>query len=193
LRGVQLATRTDFKKLLKFLFEAGALKKIKRSGWWIAKVKDPESVAEHSFRTAVIAFVLAKEEGADAEKAATEALFHDFHETRIEDRHKIQSNYFKTPHGVFAKVARDQGTFLPEKARKSFLEHATRESEIVRDADALECALQAREYFDIGYESAWEWLERPGKRLRTKTAKKLWRQLKKTKSDFWWDGLKEKI
>ncbi|MBF0384955.1 MAG: HD domain-containing protein, partial [Candidatus Omnitrophica bacterium] len=35
--------------------EAGLLKRVKRSGWWVAGIKDPESVAEHSFRCAVIA------------------------------------------------------------------------------------------------------------------------------------------
>jgi hypothetical protein len=38
--------------MAKYLYEAGQLKRVKRSGWWIAGVKDPESVAEHSFRTA---------------------------------------------------------------------------------------------------------------------------------------------
>ncbi|CAM5298637.1 HD domain-containing protein [Streptomyces californicus] len=31
-----------------FLLEMGMLKRAKRSGWWIAGVKDPETIAEHS-------------------------------------------------------------------------------------------------------------------------------------------------
>ncbi|GGP44124.1 hypothetical protein GCM10010214_16250 [Streptomyces abikoensis] len=34
-----------------FLLEMGMLKRAKRSGWWIAGVKDPETIAEHSFRS----------------------------------------------------------------------------------------------------------------------------------------------
>lgn len=132
--------------ILNFLFEAGALKRVKRSGWWIAKVKDPESVAEHSFRTAVLAFVLAKEEGLNAQDAATSALFHDFHETRIEDRHKIQANYLKTPESAKAKVVHDQALLLPEKARIDFVRHSGDARAVIKDADSLECALQAREY-----------------------------------------------
>ena len=37
---------------LDFFAEAGLLKHIKRSGWWVAGVKDPESVAEHGSGTA---------------------------------------------------------------------------------------------------------------------------------------------
>lgn len=35
------------------------LKRAKRSGWWIAGVKGPETIAEHSFRGALIGSVLA--------------------------------------------------------------------------------------------------------------------------------------
>lgn len=184
--------KTDGGNLLKFLFEAGSLKHVKRSGWWLAKIGNPESVAEHSFRTAVIAFVLAKEEGVDAEWAATSALFHDFHEVRIGDRHKIQSNYLKTPDGVRDKVINDQAAWLPQKSREAFVKHSKDKSTVVKDADSLECALQAREYYDQGFKSAWEWLERAGTRLKTKSAKKLLSKLKKTSSDRWWEGLKEK-
>ncbi len=181
------------KDWLKFLFEAGTLKRVKRSGWWYAKIRNPESVAEHSFRTAVIAFVLAKEEGSNAEWAATSALFHDFRESRIGDRHKIQSSYFKTPEAVQKKVVGDQAELLPESARKGFIEHSKDVSAIVKDADYLECALQAREYFDLGFKECWDWLERAGKTLRTKTAKRLFRELKKTPSDAWWKGLKQNV
>src|SRR5258708_32840707 len=62
-----------------------ALKRSKRTGWWIAGIKDPETIAEHSWRTAVIGAVLATMEGADPAKAALLATFHDTQETRIGD------------------------------------------------------------------------------------------------------------
>jgi putative hydrolases of HD superfamily len=51
-----------------FLFETGTLKNHKRTGWWIAGVKDPESVAEHSWRAALLASIIAELEGADPAK-----------------------------------------------------------------------------------------------------------------------------
>jgi putative hydrolase of HD superfamily len=50
------------RQLLNFISEAGMLKRVKRSGWWVLGIKDSESVAEHSFRCAVIGYVIAKEE-----------------------------------------------------------------------------------------------------------------------------------
>ena len=55
--------------------EAGLLKKVKRSGWWVAGIKDPESVAEHSFRCAVIGYYIAHVEKVDRYKVLVMALF----------------------------------------------------------------------------------------------------------------------
>ena len=43
-------------------------KRVKRSGWWVAGIDDPESVAEHSYRTALLGYILASLEGADPTK-----------------------------------------------------------------------------------------------------------------------------
>ena len=56
------------KDLVNFFFEAGTLKNVKRCGWWLINIKDPESIAEHSFRTSVIGYFLAKLRGVDADK-----------------------------------------------------------------------------------------------------------------------------
>ena len=51
--------------VLNFFAEAGLLKRVRRSGWWVAGIDDPESVADHSFRTAVIGFHMAYLEKVD--------------------------------------------------------------------------------------------------------------------------------
>lgn len=48
----------------------GVLKRVARTGWWFAGNKQPESVAEHSFRVGVIGSVLAMMEGADPARTA---------------------------------------------------------------------------------------------------------------------------
>jgi putative hydrolase of HD superfamily len=42
------------KRILNFISEAGMLKRVKRSGWSVLGIVNAESVAEHSFRCAVI-------------------------------------------------------------------------------------------------------------------------------------------
>ena len=38
-----------------FLFEMGHLKNLPRAGWLLLGIPQPESVAEHSFRVAIVA------------------------------------------------------------------------------------------------------------------------------------------
>ncbi len=180
-------------KLLNYLFEVGQLKFVKHTGWWLAGVKDPESVAEHSFRAAVIAYILAcKENVQNPEKVAVAVLFHDVHESRLGDRHKIASNYAKISKEVETKVEKEQCDLLEECGEKVFalLENG---GDIAKDADYLEQAITAKEYFDIGYKGAWNWIERVSQVLQTKTARELCELLKKTDSNEWWRELKEDV
>jgi len=62
-------------------------------------VRDPESVAEHSYRTAVIGYILAALEQANPEKTAALCLFHDTAETRIGDLHWVTKRYLRTKEG----------------------------------------------------------------------------------------------
>src|SRR3990167_5803478 len=100
--------------VLNFFAEAGLLKKVKRSGWWVAGIKDPESVAEHSFRTAVIGLYLADLEGADPFKVTTMALFNDIHESRINDLHKM-GHYYIDFKDAEKRVFADQMKLLDKK------------------------------------------------------------------------------
>src|SRR5215469_9736084 len=58
-------TQSSIDASVRYLYEVGQLKLSKRTGWWHAGVPDPESVAEHTFRTAIIGYVLAVLEDAD--------------------------------------------------------------------------------------------------------------------------------
>lgn len=60
----------DEKKIANFLYEAGQLKRVARSGWWTAGIKHPESVAEHSWRSAVLGYLLAKRANMASAKGA---------------------------------------------------------------------------------------------------------------------------
>jgi len=179
--------------VLKYLFEAGMLKRTARSGWWAEKVKHPESVADHAFRTAIVAFILAKLEGADPSKLCTAAVFHDMHETRLGDMNKITSRYIRTDSGLEKRVEQEQTEALEPKLQDAILKTldlSEKEQLILKDADYLECALQAKEYLDIGYMGAATWIENIGKRLKTKSAKQLHSKLKTQDSNSWWKGLK---
>ncbi|MDD5172031.1 MAG: HD domain-containing protein [Candidatus ainarchaeum sp.] len=182
--------------IVDYIFEAGMLKRTARSGWWAEKVKYPESVAEHSFRTGIVAFVLAKMEGMDDEGArrlCTAAVFHDMHETRLGDMNKITARYIPITKQLERKVEMEQRGKMPEELRSAIanaLELNGKELVILKDADYLECAFQAKEYIDIGHKGAESWIKRIEVRLKTASAKKLLTRMKKKGSNDWWKGLK---
>ena len=180
---------------LDFFAEAGLLKRVKRSGWWVAGIENPESVADHCFRCAVIGFYMAHEEGADPYRVLVMTLFNDIHEARINDLHKMGHFYidFKAAE---KRVFKDQVASLPSKVREALIDirgdydtQKTHEALIARDADILECLVQAKEYQDNGYPVARKFLRRAPGFLKTKTAQKLWKSLQRWDSTVWWENV----
>ncbi len=188
---------SDLNGLINFLAEAGQLKRVKRSGWWVAGIKDPESVAEHCFRCAVLGLILARMEKADAFKVMFMALFNDLHEARLNDLHKIGHRYIDFKTAEKAAFAEQLG-LLPiqlsnefSRMRREYDLQQSREALIARDADILECILQAREYGEFGYKETAEFITVGGRYLKTKSAKKLFRSIEKWKYRDWWLHLKK--
>jgi len=65
-------------ELLNFFIEVGKLKKMPRRGWVINQIKNPESIAEHIFRSAIMGWILGEIKGGiNVEKLIKIALVHD--------------------------------------------------------------------------------------------------------------------
>jgi putative hydrolase of HD superfamily len=176
--------------IARYLHELGALKRVRRSGWWLAGVRDPESVAEHSFRAAATAYFLAGLEGADRGKAVAMALFHDAAEARVNDPHRILKQYVDWA-GVEEKVVSDQLRGLPagpagglEGLLAEARARETLEARVAKDADRIECLLQAREYAEQGHKVD-EWIESSAGELSTESARRLARAILASRPDGW--------
>lgn len=158
-----------------YLFEMGALKRAKRSGWWITGVKDPETIAEHSWRCAVIGSVLALMEGADPARVALLCTFHDSQETRVGDIPWIGRRYLDAASNetvtadqvsrAHPRVADGIKAIVAEYEQGDSLEVV-----VAHDADRLECAIQGLEYLQQGYPAAQEWVDTTLARLKTPSA-----------------------
>lgn len=184
-------------EIVKYLFEAGQLKRVKRSGWWIIGIENPESVAEHSFRAAIVGYILGKMENVNAEKVVMMALFNDMHESRLNDLHKVGHRYIDFKKAE-KKAFEEQIQMLPKEIadglKKNFYQFqtdSTREGVVARDADLIECALQAKEYIDRGFKDAQDWIKNIKKHIRTNSAKKILGKIEKGDSNSWWKGLKK--
>ncbi|TVL88004.1 HD family hydrolase [Streptomyces sp. SAJ15] len=180
----------DLSAVSRFLLEAGTLKHARRTGWWMAGVRDPESVAEHSWRTSLIASVIAQLEGADPARAALLAVWHDSQETRTGDVNHLGKKY--APSADPEAVTADQTAGMPEPLAEAvrgvvaeYEAKETPEARCARDADKLECLIQGIEYRAQGYENAQRWIDNSRARLTTETANRLADELLNTGSLDW--------
>jgi putative hydrolase of HD superfamily len=185
-----------YQKISDFIFELGVLKKLPRTGSFIAGVKNPDSVAEHVFRASNVAFILAELEGANSERASFLVTIHDNAESRIGDLHKIAVRYIDK-HAAEKNAFDEQIQNLPEKIQKKFVlardEFETRETpeaKCAHDADLLELAFEAKELLEQGYTGMQEWLRSIKPALITVSAQKIFAQLEKMSAQDWWKGLK---
>jgi len=179
-----------------FLYEIGLLKRYKRTGWSQVGVALPESVADHSFRVSVIASVLAAMEGADPQRAAFLALWHDSQETRTTDLPHLTKNYVSA--AANEQVTRDQVAPLPppvagmiSAAVAEYEAAETPEARCARDADKLECLLQAREYQEQGHANVQPWIDSSLAALTTTSAKQLAHEAMAQNSLDWLERAKQ--
>jgi putative hydrolase of HD superfamily len=177
--------------LARYLYEAGYLKRTPRTGWNIAGVAAPESVADHSFRVALIAMVLAHMEGGDPGQAAMLGLLHDMPETRIGDVPYLGRAYVRTADPV--EVTRDQTAGAPAGLGvllvglvAEFEGRGTLEARCAKDADKVECLLQAREYEAAGNRQMQAWVDSSIAGLCTDAGRRLGALCLQVGPDEWW-------
>jgi putative hydrolase of HD superfamily len=149
-------------EIVDFCKNAGKLKRISRKGWvsWV-KVKQPESVADHSFRSAILAMCLSDLRGLDTEKMVRMALLHDVHEALIGDydyfdKKKIgldevkerQEKAINSIFSVLPETIRGKYILLADEYRRQ----ETEDANLVRQIDQIEMIMQALEYEKEGYD-----------------------------------------
>ena len=183
------------KNIVNFLFEIGILKKTPRSGYQFLGTGN-ESVAEHSFRVAVIAYLLAKNEPkADMQKVVLMSLFHDFHEARTGDHNYVNKRYVTVNESKAVNDLARKLSFGQEIVSliDEFNSRETLEAQLSQDADQLDFILELKRQQDLGNISAAEWLKYSAKRLITDFAKTLADEIVTTDSSDWWFKKKEEL
>lgn len=176
------------KRLANFLFEVGMLKKTPRTGWQFLG-SGAESVAEHAYRTSLIAYTLAMADvGVDVGKVLKMALLHDLPEARTGDLNYMNQKYAVVDE---ARAIKDMAEGLPfadevTALLAEFRAQETREAVLVRDADNLEMILQLKEHLDVGNKNAAEWIPFSMRRLKTEAARELAEAVITGDSSEWW-------
>ncbi len=185
--AIDMSDRDRITRLADFLFEVGMLRKTPRTGYQFLGT-GAENVAEHSFRTAVIGFVLADLAVADPMKTMSLCLFHDLHEARTGDFNYVNKLY-NACDGKRAMEDALRGTGLRRRILANWeeLEAAeTKEAQLAQDADQLDLILNLKEELDKGNKYAAEWIDCALRRLRTEVGRDLGRTIAETDHTDWW-------
>jgi putative hydrolase of HD superfamily len=176
----------------RLVYEQGYLKRLPRAGWLVAGVPDPESVADHSFRTGLLAGLPAAMEGADPARATLLALWHDTQETRTGDTPYVARAYVTTT--APAEVTGAQTAAMPEALRSlvravvaEYEAGRTVEALVARDADKLDCLAQALEYRAQGNADTQDWVDSSLAALRTAAGRRLAETLLRQPPRAWWE------
>lgn len=176
------------KDIANLLFEAAHLKRTPRSGFNFLG-SGRESVAEHSFCTLFIAWVMARmETGIDALRLLSMCLVHDLPEARTGDINYVQRHYVTADEtsalnhmGGNTSLGSDISNLVNE-----FNKGETREARLAKDADQLSLAIELKTLADIGFKPPLKWLPAVLKRLQTETGKQIAEAVAQTGWDAWW-------
>lgn len=182
---------SEMQNLLEFFHLAENLKKEKRKGWVERGVQDSESVADHSFRLALMALVFAERQGLNADKAVKMALLHDLPEAIVGDvisRPGDESNeeLRKEKHCREEKAMKEILANLDKGLAGEFMalwqefeERDSEEARLVFELDRLEATLQAEEYVKNGLVKArvQTFIDYANSRLRNQELKDFFGQL----------------
>ena len=126
------------------LIEALGLKDVVRAGWVRAGVKNPESVAAHSWGMAMLATQICPEE-LDLKRVLQLCILHDIAEVKVGDITPHDNVSAEEKHILESEAIDSMGI----DAKEIFDEYEaqnTPESQFVRHLDKLDMALQAEIY-----------------------------------------------
>lgn len=176
------------KQIANLLFEVRILKDIIRSGYAFLGA-GKESIAEHSFMTAIICFTMAKiDPDINSERLVTMALVHDLAEARTGDLNYVEKQY-SIPDEAKAVSHLIRNLSFGNDIKllvDEFNSGETKEAKLANDADQLSFILELKKISDIGMKGPEKWLPFVHKRLKTHIGRQIAQSIMDTPWDEWW-------
>lgn len=188
------------KQLANLIYEAANVKRMLRTGW--QRLGDnEEGVGEHSFMTAVIAYLLARQINGQGksdrhvsmEKILVMSIFHDFHEGRTGEMDKVAKLYMtrhedKANIDIFSGVDDELLAQLNEYEAK-----LTLEALVVYEANVIAFGVECKILMERGNTHAKEWMDANSLRVRLPESVELMTLLANTDSQDWWKDIRDAI
>lgn len=179
------------KRDIEFLYEIGTLKNTERS-WQQFMGSGCASVPEHTFRVIFLALLIARgEKFKDEEKILKMALVHDLAETRTGDTNYLTAVYTKREDKRAVNDTFLDTSFadLNSNILEEYESRKTLAAKIVKDADNLDVDIELQEMKERGsllakkFDATRKIIR--NKRLYTKTAKKIWDEVREADPASW--------
>lgn len=152
-------TKNNHQKLINLFKQAGILKSIVRTGWQNNEVENPESVADHTFRVALMAMVLSQNnKNINQNKLIKMALIHDLGEALIGDMVwekgseviGSQEEKHTDEHKAINEIFKENDLKEYKLLWEEYEAQKTEEAKFLKLIDKLEMALQTLEYQQSG-------------------------------------------
>ncbi len=184
-------------EIIKFAEELMKLKDIKRTGWILKKVSDPESVADHTFSLTFLSYLFAKKMGLNENKAMKMALVHDINEiltgdiaTRADEKNQTMDNATKEriENENTKKILELLPVDLKAELNEIWDEYnglKSEEAKLVYNLDKLDYSIQVMFYkknkrSTLGEDFGEEHLKTADQRINMPEIRKIFEQIKKT-------------
>jgi len=175
--------------LIKFLTEIGKLKRVRRTGWVMRGVHDPEAVSGHMYRMSIIAMVTNLPGDMDRNKCMKMCLVHDMAECVVGDIAPCDNVPKEEKKRMEEEAMNDLCKLIEnEQIRKEMLDlfheyedQSSCEAILVKDIDRFEMILQAKEYEDqgMGRGKLQEFFDGVKGKFKTDVVKKLVEELER--------------
>ncbi len=186
------------KEFVDFFIEIGKLKRIPRKGWVLRGIKNPETIAAHTFRMTIMAWLLCRKKKININRVLKISLIHDLCEVFVGDTtpyDKILPKDKKKWKEIFSKWPR----FSKIKKEKIFLEKYKKENKALKKLIS-----KLPFYLKEEIKSLWndyeKGLTREGRFVRQLDrvenllqALEYWKEEKTFTIDSWWIQIEELI
>ena len=106
------------KNILNFLIEVGKLKGIPRKGWVLRGIKNPETIASHTFRIAIMSWLLGREKKININKVIKISLIHDLCEVYAGDTTPYDNKLFSKDKKKWKEITKKWPRFSKEEKEK---------------------------------------------------------------------------
>ncbi len=147
---------------VKFFEVTNVLKRLPRTGWVVKGIKDPESIAAHSFSTTLMALIIGMDRNdINLQKLLTMSILHDIGESKIGDLTPSSIELLggdKNKRELEKEATKKLFELIDEKKQKQlfaiyeqYINNETEEAKLLHQIDKLEMLLQAVEYQKAGY------------------------------------------